>query len=193
MTTAAPWRVFCAFDLPAQVRELMGEHIQRLRKDFPDAAVSWGRVENFHLTVKFLGGIEIDRVELISTAAAQAIRDIRPFEIFVGKTGVFPRPSRPQVLWIGVTDPQTKLAVLHERLENACAAEGFEKEDRAYHPHLTVARIRKSQGARQLADAHLQMKFESVPVELNELIVFRSELSSKGPRYTTISRHQFSS
>ena len=79
---------------------------------------------------------------------------------------------------------QANCQSLQRQLENECAKKGFEKEDRAYRPHLTIARLRKPEGARRLADAHLQMKFEPVEIELNELIVFRSELSSKGSRYT---------
>ena len=105
-------------------------------------------------------------------------------------TGVFPKASRAQVLWIGVSDPSGKLAALHKRLEDECAAEGFEKEDRAYRPHLTIARIRRPEGARRLADAHLQMKIETVAIELNELVLFRSELSPKGSKYTAISNHR---
>ncbi|HET7287029.1 MAG TPA: 2'-5' RNA ligase family protein, partial [Pyrinomonadaceae bacterium] len=66
--------------------------------------------------------------------------------------------------------------------------DGFPKEDRAYRPHLTIARLRKPE--RRLADTHLQMTFEPIAVPVHELIVFRSELSSKGSKYTAISRHQ---
>jgi len=80
---------------------------------------------------------------------------------------------------------------LQEKFVNECAAEGFEKENRAYHPHLTIARLRKPEGARSLADAHLKMPFEMIQIDLTELVIFRSELSSKGSRYTPISRVSF--
>jgi 2'-5' RNA ligase len=92
------------------------------------------------------------------------------------------------VLWIGVNDPSAQLSALQQRFETECAAEGFPKEDRAYKPHLTIARLRKPE--RHLADTHMQMTFAHIEVALHELIVFRSELSSKGSRYTVISRHQ---
>jgi 2'-5' RNA ligase len=178
--------VFCAVELPAQVRTRLEDHVRQLRKMAPDAAASWSRVENIHLTLKFFGNVEVKRIEKISAAAERAAKDFSTFQIEIGGTGVFPRPSRPQVLWIGVNDPSGQLATLQGRFENECAAEGFPKEDRAYKPHLTIARLRKLEGAGQLAAAHLQMKFEPIGIELKEIVIFRSELSPKGSKYSVI-------
>lgn len=185
MTT---WRVFCAVELPEDVREQLQEHIARLRNEVPDAAASWSRVENIHLTLKFFGNVALDRIPTISAAATRTTEQFSKFRIGVGSTGVFPRPSRAQVLWIGVNDPTGQLSALQKTFEAECATAGFPKEDRAYRPHLTIARLRKPE--RQLADTHLQMTFEPIEIPVHELIVFRSELSSKGSRYTAISRHQ---
>lgn len=183
------WRVFCAVELPDAVRARFEEHIARLRKSVPDAAASWSRVENIHLTLKFFGNVELDRIPAISAAATRTTEQLSNFEIGVGNTGVFPRPSRPQVLWIGVNDPSGNLSALQKQLETECATAGFPKEERAFHPHLTIARLRKPEAARHLADTHLNMIFEPIRVRVNELIIFRSELSSKGARYTPISHH----
>jgi len=184
-------RVFSAVELPDHVRERLREHVQQLREAVPDAAASWTRVENIHLTLKFFGNVHVDRIPAISDAVSRAVKEFSTFRIGVGGTGVFPKPSRAQVLWIGVNDPSGELSSLQRQLEIECAKKGFDKEDRAYRPHLTIARLRKPEGARQLADAHLQMKFEPIEIEFNELVVFRSELSSKGSRYTAIFRQDF--
>jgi 2'-5' RNA ligase len=181
------WRLFCAVELPDDVRARLQEHIARLRKEFPDAAASWSRVENIHLTLKFFGNVAVDRIPQISAAATRTTEQFSKFEIEVGKTGVFPRPSRPQVLWIGVSDPSGQLSKLQQQFESECAAAGFEKEERAYRPHLTIARLRKPET--RLANTHLQMTFDPIAVKVNELILFRSELSSKGSRYTALSHH----
>jgi len=185
------WRVFCAVELPDDVRARLEDHVVRLRGEVPDASASWSRVENIHLTLKFFGNVGVDRIPRISEAARRAVKQFSKFQIVIGNTGVFPRPSRPQVLWIGVNDPSGKLSALQESFENECVAEGFEKEDRTYRPHLTIARLRKPDGARRLAQAHLAMKFEPMQIAITEVIVFRSELSSKGSRYTPISRVSF--
>ena len=184
------WRVFCAVELPENVRARLQEHIARLRKEVPDAAASWSRVENIHLTLKFFGNVALDHIPKISAAATRTTEQFSKFQIEVGNTGVFPRASRAQVLWIGVNDPTGQLSALQKQFEVECAAAGFEKEDRSYKPHLTIARLRKPEGARRLAETHIQMTFKPISVTLNELTLFRSELSSKGSKYTAISRHQ---
>ncbi|HEX6649955.1 MAG TPA: RNA 2',3'-cyclic phosphodiesterase [Pyrinomonadaceae bacterium] len=184
------WRVFCAVELPDAVRVRLQKHITGLREGVPDVPASWTRVENIHLTVKFFGNVAVDQIPKISEATSRAVKDFDSFQIEIGGIGVFPKLSRAQVLWIGVSDLSGKLLELQRRLENEFAKAGFPKEDRAYKPHLTIARIRKPEGARRLADAHLNMSFEPAELIVNELILFRSELSSKGSKYTAISRHK---
>ena len=181
------WRVFCAVELPDDVRQELQQHVSRLRAAVPDVAASWSRVENVHLTLKFFGNVEVKRIELISAAASRAVAEFSTFPIGIGGTGVFPRASRPQVLWIGVNDTTGKLAALQKTFDNETA--DFGTEDRAFRPHLTIARIRRPEGARRLADTHLAMDFKPAEITVNEIIVFRSELSPKGSRYTPISLH----
>ena len=183
------WRLFYAFELPESLRAQIQQHIQKLRNAVPDATASWSRPENIHLTLKFFGNVDQSKMPAISAAAKRVVQEFSSIEIAVGQTGVFPRPSRAQVLWIGVEDSRGQLLELQQRLEDEVALEGFPKEDRAFHPHLTIARIRKPEGAKHLAQAHLGMQFTSVPITLRDLILFRSELSSKGSKYTPVSRH----
>jgi 2'-5' RNA ligase len=184
------WRVFCAIDLAANARADLMRQISRLREAVPHAQASWSREENTHLTLKFLGDIQTSRVSNLSNAAARAVADFSPFQITLEETGVFPNHGTPRVLWIGVKDESGKLAELHSRLEEACAREGFPKEERPFHPHLTIARLRKPQGARTLAAAHKEMRFEPADVAVAELLVIRSEPSATGSKYTVISRHR---
>jgi 2'-5' RNA ligase len=112
------------------------------------------------------------------------------FEFELEAVGSFPKQGPPKVLWIGIVDALGKLSELYSRLEEECAREGFAKEPRAFHPHLTVARLRKPHGARTLAAAHKELGFQSLTVPVAELLVIRSELSSQGSRYTVVSRHE---
>ena len=184
------WRMFCAFELPEVLRSRINEHAKKVREAVPEAAASWSRPENIHLTMKFFGNVDPAQVPAISAAAARVVKEFSPIQIEVGKTGVFPRPSRPQVLWIGIDDPSGNLAKLHKQLEDEFAREGFAKEDRAFRPHLTIARIRRPHDAARLAQTHLETNFNTVELTLDDLVLFRSELSSKGSRYTSISRHR---
>ena len=190
MSVAESWRVFCAVEFPAEVRTQLQDHVRGLRDGVPDVAASWTRVENIHLTLKFFGNVAVKRLSDISAAATRAAERYDPFEIEISGTGVFPKASRPQVLWIGVKDQSGKLLGLQKELEDEFAALGFEKENRAFKPHLTIARMRRPEGARQLAEAHLATDFAPQTLQVSELIIFRSELSSKGSEYTALSRHQ---
>ncbi|HEX2268119.1 MAG TPA: RNA 2',3'-cyclic phosphodiesterase [Pyrinomonadaceae bacterium] len=182
------WRTFCAIELPAEVRSRLQDHVKRLREAVPEASASWSRPENVHLTLKFFGNVSKEKLPRISEAASRVARELAPFQIKVGSTGAF----RAQVLWIGIEDPSGQLSALQRRLEEECAREGFAKEDRAYKPHLTIARMRRPEGARQLAETHRQIKFASTEIRVDEFVVFRSQLSPKGSIYTAISKHALS-
>ena len=183
------WRVFCAIEPPEEVCARASDHIRRLRHEFPDVNASWNRDGKFHLTLKFLGEIPKARVENLSLAAGRAIRWLSSVNLVVEKSGAFPDNAPPRVLWIGVSDPSRRLSKLYERLEEECARESFPKDARPFHPHLTLARLRKPQGTRALASAHKAMLFEPIEISVSELLVIRSELSSEGSKFSVISRH----
>ena len=182
-------RVFVASEFPAAVSLRATEHGRRLREQFPDIPASWNRDGKFHLTLKFIGEIPLAQVEGLSLAAQRATSNLSPFNLIVAGAGVFPAKGPPKVLWLGIDDPTGQLATLQARLDQECVREGFSKEERAFHPHLTIARLRKPQGARGLAMVHQEVGFAAVEVPVSELLVIRSELGSTGSKYTTISSH----
>lgn len=182
------WRVFCALELPPELQKRNLNHVRKLRDLHPEVKASWSRPENIHLTLKFFGNVARERVDKIAAAATRAVSHFTPFTVAVGGTGVFPKMSQPRVLWIGVSDPDHNLSRLQRRFEDECSDEDFAKEDRAFKPHLTIARIRTTSGARALAEDHLNLKFDPVTFAVKELVVVRSELSSTGSIYTPLSR-----
>jgi 2'-5' RNA ligase len=188
-----PWRIFCAIDLPHDLREQLMAHINHVRNAVPDARASWSRAENIHLTLKFLGDISPGQVEKLSEAAARSVKDFAPFRIMVEQTGAFPRKGHPRVLWIGINDFSGELGKLHSRLENESSNAGFAGDDRPFQPHLTLARLRQPRYARTLVAAHRELDFYPAEIAVSELLVIRSELSSEGSRYTVISRHPLNS
>jgi 2'-5' RNA ligase len=207
-------RTFIAIELPANVRAKIAEHINRLRRECPDVRASWSREDILHLTLKFLGDVPIERIPALSNAIEQAVQHIPPFDLIVKDCGAFPPHGRPKVLWIGVEagsadilsasssagpapsqspspNPQHPLASLHAAIEDRCAAAGFERDARAFHPHLTIARLRDSKGSRALAQRHQELGFDSLSVKVKDVCVMRSVLSSQGSQHTVISRHGF--
>lgn len=184
------WRVFVAIELPPNIRARIAEHIECLRSTIPEARASWSREGNLHLTLKFLGDIPIATVEKLSAAASIAASAVEPFDLIVGRCGVFPPSGQPRVLWIGIDDPSGTLTALHRAVEEECSKTEFAREERPFHPHLTIARLRKPQGSRRLAQLHGEMGFTNQQASVSEMVLFRSELLSEGSRHTAISRHQ---
>src|SRR5690349_12030891 len=103
-TRGTQWRLFCAFELPESLRSRIQSHIQKVREAVPDAVASWSRPENIHLTLKFFGNVDQAKALVISDVLARVAQEFSAVGIAAGGTGVFPRPSRPQVLWIGIDD-----------------------------------------------------------------------------------------
>lgn len=184
------WRVFCAIEIPAETKFRVLEYINRLRAFVPEARVSWSRETNIHLTLKFLGEINKNSVANLGSAIARAVEGSGPFPILISGTGVFPHRRDPRILWIGVNDQSGRLEELSIRVESECEQERFPREERRFHPHLTLGRLRSQKRARELARAHEDLKFAPEEINVTEVLVIRSELSSEGSRYTTVSAHQ---
>jgi 2'-5' RNA ligase len=183
-------RLFCAIELPQEIRARAAGYMSRLREDAPDARASWEREEKLHLTLKFFGDTEESRVERLSGALERAASVINPFELSLEDTGAFPPHGLPRVLWLGVTDSSGRLDELHKRVEDECASAGFAKERKRFHPHLTIARLRSPEGARRLAGLHKALKFEAQSFRVAEIVLIKSELLPQGSRHTKLSSHE---
>jgi RNA 2',3'-cyclic 3'-phosphodiesterase len=184
-------RVFCAVELPGEIRAAVAAHASRLRRDFPDARASWVRPEGLHITLKFIGEVDAARVEALTRAAGAAVEGFKPFRLSIEESGTFPPRGAARVLWLGVKDASRQLAQLQHNLERECEAVGFTHEPRAFKPHLTVARLRTPKDAHALSEAHRHATFGPYHFQVSELLVIRSELGPGGSRYTPLSHHAF--
>ncbi|MBV8858812.1 MAG: RNA 2',3'-cyclic phosphodiesterase [Acidobacteria bacterium] len=186
-------RVFCAVELPREVREAAAAHAARLRR-FTGVRASWARPEGLHITLKFIGEVNAARVESISTAAGAAAGGFRPFRLSIEEAGTFPPRGAARVLWLGVRDDSGQLSRLQQRLEEVCSAAGFVRESKPFKPHLTLARLRSLQASDLpafLSDEHRRASFGPFQFEVTQIVVMRSELGPGGSRYTPLSRHTF--
>jgi RNA 2',3'-cyclic 3'-phosphodiesterase len=129
-------RLFTALDLPGDVIGKLEELLARLR---PTAPIRWSTAANLHVTVKFIGEWPEERLEELKTSlAGLPVRD--PISVHIKDLGVFVNPRKPRIFWCGVDAPA--LAALAADTEAATAVLGIAKEERAYSPHLTLARIK---------------------------------------------------
>lgn len=184
-------RIFCAVELPEDARARVAAHVENLRAASPEPLkITWERAEKLHLTLKFLGEIEAERVEALARAANRAAGVTGNFEVSLREAGAFPPRGNPRVLWLGLHDEAGRLARLQERLEAECERENFPREARPFRPHITIARIRTpSAAARRLAALHRETSFAPATFNVGEFVIMQSRLDASGSRYTILSRH----
>jgi 2'-5' RNA ligase len=156
----------------------------------PRVRASWEREEKLHLTLKFFGDVAPATTHALSLAIERAAKPIAPFPLVIAGAGAFPPRGAARVLWLGVEDESGNLSRLQRALEDECAAAGFQREARSFHPHITIARLRTPAGARSLAELHRQIGFAAMELTVNELVLMRSELGPRSSRYTALSRHR---
>lgn len=178
-------RTFIAVELSSTVIARAQEGIKLLKTS--GAEVGWVDREHMHLTLKFLGNVTDIETPDICRVVADAARQVEPFEIVFRGLGAFPRVSEPRTLWLGIEQGQEELGELHAAIEDALKKEmGFGKENRKFHPHLTLGRLRKeSDPARDELSRLLQenANFDGDLTVVDEVVVFASTLGRQGPTY----------
>ncbi len=97
-----------------------------------------------HLTLRFLGEVDVDREDALTAAIAEAAAQTLPFDLWLEGVGAFPSPDRPRVVWVGVTIGATEVVALAERLSRALARVGFPPERARFVPHVTWFRVRSA-------------------------------------------------
>jgi 2'-5' RNA ligase len=180
-------RTFIAIDLTEEVRQRITKHIETLKAASPETQATWEKPGKAHITLKFLGNVEQQRLEAISSALARAASDIGKFSVEIGEAGAFYSRGKPHVLWLGVTDQTEGLARLYSALERELDGIGFPKEKRPFHPHITIARLKKPEGAKQLATEHKTLGFETAELAVSEVLLIESQLGPGGSTYRTLS------
>jgi 2'-5' RNA ligase len=141
--------------------------------------------ENIHITLKFLGEI----TEVRTAQVADLIRGIafKPFTLNFHGVGVFPAPSRPSVVWVGVSGEASEMLAVFTELEKGLKALGFEPERRPFQPHVTLCRVRSGRNRAQLAEALKGMEDEEFgPLIVEHISLKKSVLTRRGPIYSTV-------
>ena len=180
-------RAFIAAEISSEVRACAVDAIDQLSP--AGSGVKWVRPENVHLTVKFLGDVDYTLLSDVCRGLARAVALSEPFELDCGRVGAFPRLERPRTVWLGVNDPEKRLAKLAKDVDDAMAELRFRRESRPFHPHLTLGRVRDGRRSAELTERIQSADFEMRGVMIvDELIVFSSELTPEGPIYTPIGR-----
>ena len=178
-------RLFTGIALTSACRAAVAAAVAPLRAD--PAPVSWVAPENLHITMKFLGEISRDRVGSVEGALAGVAAGFHPFGLEAEGGGAFPGTRYPRVLWVGLREPLELVRELQQNMENALSGAGVPREDRPFHPHITVGRARgvlpPGWGDR-FVRALSGRRFGQVPVP--KITLYESRLSPGGAVYTVV-------
>jgi 2'-5' RNA ligase len=180
-------RVFIAIDISDEARKRIAAYIEGLRRSSAPTSIKFERPEKVHLTLKFLGDSDPEQLRSVTEAVRSIAHRIDPFTIEISGTGAFPDPAKPRILWLGIKGDE--LASIVHQLDEACEPHGFESEKRDYRPHLTIARIRDANSARDVVDTHLKNQFAPVRFEVRDLTIYESQLLRSGSVYARVARH----
>lgn len=177
-------RSFIAIGTPETIRHKMLELQSKLRESAAD--VQWEPQEKLHATIKFLGNVEEHLFQTIVSTAEHSIKEFQPFEIRYSQLGCFPNVNRPRVIWIGCENGDGTLAKLKEALDSALLPHGFEREDRKFHPHITLGRVKGLKNIKTLIPMLRSLTFDSYPFICKEILLMKSVLKQGGSEYSVL-------
>ncbi len=156
----------------------------------PLQGLRWIPEGQLHFTIRFLGEIEEERVSAARTATATAAAAVSvPFRLALEGLGSFPPRGPARVLWAGCGEGAGALTALARAVEEAFALEGFPREDRPFSPHLTLGRVKDPGSGQRLSRVLATVPSEPFgEVLVSTLVLFRSDLTTRGPDYTELFR-----
>jgi RNA 2',3'-cyclic 3'-phosphodiesterase len=183
-------RLFLALNLPEEERRRIRDAIEPMRA--AGVPVRWVDPDSYHLTLKFLGEVRPEKIPVLERAVKRVAATTRVFPLTLSGFGAFPTIRRPEVLWVGV-EPTPALRCLKQDLEWGLTSHGFERETRAFHPHVTLGRASEGEGAgafRGLDDLAAGLGYSGT-VEVLTVDLMRTHLSKQGTRHALIHSSPF--
>ena len=177
-------RLFVSVDLDGLAAE-----IAAVQNRFTDASgLRATDPEQAHVTLKFLGDTDPDRIPDIATALEAAVEDsgVDPFETAFGGLGVFPSLDYISVVWVGVREGGTQLTALHEAIEERATALGFDPEDHDFTPHATLGRMDHAGGKELVQRVVREADPDVGRLQVDEIRLTESVLREDGPEYSTV-------
>ena len=180
-------RTFIGIDLPEEIKDNLKELIEKLKKIRESKLV---KKENLHITLKFLGEVEEEKITLINRKLQNCTKEFENFNVKIKGIGVFPSEKRVKVLWVGVEDEEN-LKKLNEKIEDELKNFGFEKE-KEFVAHITIARFKSIPNLNLIKD--LMEKYKDVlfgQFIVKNFQLYESKLTPFGPIYKIIESYEF--
>ena len=180
-------RTFVAVEFSEDVKEEISNIQARLKRELGN--LKWVPKRNLHLTLKFLGDVEPERIPEIAQGLSAAVQRFKPFSLGLGGLGAFPGMNKPKVIWMGLTIGRRELVQLQKAVESELVIQGFSKERRPYHPHLTLARSRRNTNLLTVGQILDKIEVQPTDTELIQSVkIMKSDLRPNGPVYTCLEK-----
>jgi RNA 2',3'-cyclic 3'-phosphodiesterase len=177
-------RTFIAFDTPPDLKTAMQEVQKQLQSSHVD--VRWESMDKFHVTIKFLGDVTQALLPKIIEECTVMIEASPQFEVRYQTLGCFPNKKQPRIIWIGCENSDGKLESLKNRLDTVLTPLGFEVEQRKFHPHITLGRVKSFSNLNNLLPMLENLTFEPRQVPIHHIELMKSTLRPEGSIYTII-------
>ena len=170
-------------EMPLAMKEIAGRLQNDLRTRFR-CRIGWTRPDGMHLTLKFLGDTEEGILVDLENALQAAVKDFSPMDFTISAPGHF-GGRNPKVIWLGLQMPE-EIFTLQKEVEKTVHQYGFPLEERTFHPHLTLGRVKDQNGMKGMLAYLKRRPIEMESFKADELILFKSELKPSGAEYTKL-------
>ncbi len=178
-------RLFIAAEIPDELKDSLQEKTASIRDR--SRGIRWVKPQGIHLTFQFLGDTPVTKIEKLSKALTEACSECQSFEVHFGPVGCFPNARRARVLWVGLRFEQPEMDKLQERIIRATSKLGFKKENRKFHPHLTLGRVKNPSQAMNYVSEFLELKeIETPHFSIDKVVLYRSVLKPAGAEYHVV-------
>ena len=168
-------RLFVALALPTEIRSVLTQLVGGI----PGAR--WLPPENYHLTLRFIGEVELWQAEDIDHALGM-IRS-RPFNLVLRGVDAFEKSGRFSTLWVGV-EKNEELNLLQSKIEGALQRIGLSADRKRFAPHVSLARVDKTLPEKVIAYVQTHNLFRAPTVSVEQFTLFSSRLGKEAAVYS---------
>ena len=182
-------RCFIAVELPVDLIKQLKDFQEGLKSPGVNPA-KWVDPASMHLTLKFLGDVDVQNLAALRDETGVAVRSSRRFHLVTGRTGFFPDHRRPRVFWLGLEGDIDALLLLQKAIDDAISKLGYARENRPFTAHLTLARLKEESSITDkiVFARSVQAGVFEPPcnIEVNSVALMRSQLTPRGAIYTRL-------
>lgn len=157
-------RVFIAIEIPEPVKKRLMQKIEK----WAELPVRWGRIENLHITLAFLGYIDDEEIPGICESVNDAVKNFESFEIYLNQIIIGPSANQPRMIW-AAGEKSEELKILVEEIEKSLGT--FRREKKNFSPHATLGRIMRGKWDKLSEKPEINEKINFViPVDKVEIL-----------------------